>query len=320
MSSRILIVATLLLAAISGGRVHAQAESAAVDEARSHFKLGIDSYNDGDLTTALIEFKRAYEAAPNYRLLYNLGQVARELRDYPEAERYFRAYLRDGADDIDRARRDEVETELAKVTARITSLVLSVNVPSAELFVDDVSVGHAPLADVVRVSAGRHRISANSEGHARVIEVVDAAPGDTMVVELKFAPPKPAAPPSQVQPHPSTLQAASSSHTAVVLLGVGTGALAVGTGVMAYLAAHDAANYRSALDRKTDRAELDSLKDSATTKALVTDILLGTTVVMGVTTLIVAVMGDSGERAPQPTAAGAQLAIGAGSVGVNGAF
>lgn len=318
MSSRVLIVTTLLLAALSGANAHAQSESADVEEARSHFKLGIDSYNDGDLTTALIEFKRAYEAAPNYRLLYNLGQVARELRDYPEAERYFREYLKDGAAEIDRVRRQEVETELAKVTARISSLVLSVNVPSAELFVDDVSVGHAPLADVVRVSAGRHRVSANSDGRARVIEVVDAAPGDTMVVELKFAPPKPAVAPTRAEPRPQA-QPPAPSHLAVILFGAGTGALAIGTGVMAYLAAHEASNYRSALDRKTDRAELDSLKSGAQTKALVTDILLGTTAAMGVTTLILAVTGDSGER-DQPTPTGIDVELGAGSLGMHATF
>ena len=319
MSARVLIVTALLLAAVSGGRVQAQAESADVEEARSHFKLGIDSYNDGDLTTALIEFKRAYEAAPNYRLLYNLGQVARELRDYPEAERYFREYLKDGGEEIDRARRQEVENELAKVTARISSLVLSVNVPSAELFVDDVSVGRAPLADVVRVSAGRHRVAANSDGRARVIEVVDAAPGDTMVVELKFAPPKPAVTPKRMEPRP-VAQPVAPSRTALVLFGAGTGALAIGTGVMAYLAAHDAANYRSALDRKTNRAELDSLKNAAQTKALVTDILLGTTAAMAVTTLILAVTGGSDERAEEPTTPGIDVELGAGSVGVHGAF
>src|SRR5262249_42490426 len=124
------------------------------EAARTHFKLGIDSYRDNDLPTALIEFKRAYAASPNYRVLYNLAQVSEELRDYPEAERYLNQYLHDGVSEIDATRKQQVENELAKIKLRIASLVLTTNVEGAEWFVDDVASGKAPLAEVVRVSAG----------------------------------------------------------------------------------------------------------------------------------------------------------------------
>jgi len=323
LSSKLSRVA-LILALLGGGSapLHAQSKPAAaaasedVDSARSHFKLGVDSYRDGDLTTAMIEFKRAYAAAPNYRLLYNLGQVARELRDYPEAERYFRTYLKQGGSEIDTARRQEVETEIAKASARIASLVISVNEPDAELFVDDVTVGHAPLADVVRVSAGQRRISAARDGR-RVTKVIDAAGGETVVVELKLEakPVEVAAPAPALAP---TSHEEGKSHAATIALGVGTGALAVGAGVMAYLAADDASKYRSALDRPTTESELKSLSDSAKTKALVTDVLLGATLACGVTTLVVALMNGSEERAPEAT--GTALQVGPGSVGVTSRF
>lgn len=286
-----------------------------VEAARSHFKLGVDSYRDGDLTTAMIEFKRAYAAAPNYRILYNLGQVSRGLRDYPESARYFRTYLKEGGMEIDSLRREEVETEIAKVTARIASLVISVNEPDAELFVDDVPVGRAPLADVVSVSAGRRRVVA-AQGGRRVTRVIDAAGGETLVVELKLEPkakelaaPTYATAPQQAAPE--------KSHAATIALGIGTGALAAGAGVMAYLAAHDASNYRGALERKTDEAELKSLQDGAKTKALVTDVLLGAAVACGVTTLVVAIMNGGEERPPE---AGTAFGIGPGSVSMRTTF
>ena len=318
--SRVALAVALLGA--SSLPAYAQSKGAAahvedVDAARSHFKLGVDSYRDGDLTTAMIEFKRAYAAAPNYRLLYNLGQVARELRDYPEAERYFRTYLKEGGSEIDGPRKQEVETEIAKVSARIASLVISANEPDAELFVDDVSVGHAPLADVVRVSAGQRRVSATREGR-RVTRVIDAAGGETLVVELKLEAPSPEV---ASGPSGSALREAppEKSHTATIALGVGTGALAVGAGVMAFMAGHDASNYRSALERKTDEAELKSLSDGAKTKALVTDVLLGATLACGVTTLVVALMNGSEERAPAGENATA-LGVGPGSLSLTSRF
>lgn len=325
MSSRLanLSRAALAAALLGGSSLPAYAQSKPeaasedVESARSHFKLGVDSYRDGDLTTAMIEFKRAYAAAPNYRLLYNLGQVSRELREYPEAERYFRSYLKEGGSEIDVARRQEVETEIAKVSARIASLVISANESNAELSVDDVVVGRAPLADVVRVSAGQRRVSAVLDGR-RVTKVIDAAGGETLVVELVLEAPEVAAP-APVLALSAPAHPADKSHAATIGFAIGTGALGVGAGVMAYLAAHDASRYRSALERQTSEAELKSLSDSAKTKALVTDVLLGATLACGVTTLVVALVNGGSEERP-PEGATAQLGVGPGSLHLTGSF
>jgi tetratricopeptide (TPR) repeat protein len=282
-----------------------------VDAARTHFKLGIDSYRDSDLPTALIEFKRAYAASPNYRLLYNLGQVCQELRDYPEAERYFKQYLRDGAGEIDTARKQQVETELAKVKLRIASLVLTTNIENAEWFVDDVPSGHAPLADVVRISAGRHRIAAVGSGGARATKVVDAAGGETQVIEVTFTPAANAALPAAAQSNQVASAAPAQKSSAALWMGIGTGALAVGAGVMGYLAYRDSANYQDALKRPTTPAELDSLAQGAKTKAIVTDVLLGATVVGAALTLYF-VLDSGDERDPQ--SAHASLRVGPGAL------
>jgi tetratricopeptide (TPR) repeat protein len=273
------------------------ADTADVDAARTHFKLGIDSYRDSDLPTALIEFKRAYAASPNYRLLYNLGQVCEELRDYPEADRYFKQYLRDGAGEIDTARKQQVETELAKIKLRIASLVLSTNLANAEWFVDDVPSGHSPLSDVVRVSAGRHRISATIGGRPRVTKVIDAAGGETQVVEVAFSlQPENVAAAAPAQRDQAPAPAAASGPSPALWVGIGTGLLAVGAGVTGYLAYRDSANYKDAIQRPTTSAELDSLSQSAKTKALVTDVLLGATAVGAAVTLYLVLDSSGSER------------------------
>ena len=303
----ILALGCLLLSGI------ARAEDEDVDTGRSHFKAGVDYYRDGDLNTALIEFKRAYAAAPNYRLLYNLGQVSHELRDYTEAQRYFQRYLREGAGEIEPARKQEVELALAKIAGRIASVVVSCNLANAEIFVDDESVGKSPMGEPVRVSAGTRRISAAISGRPRVTQVIEAAGGDTIVVKLEF-PPAPAV--ASAAQHPATQPVEESSGLSpAVWIGIGTGALAVGAGVMAILAAQDSAAYQDALDRPTSANELKELHDSATTKALVTDILLGATVVGAAATVWVALDSGSEEREPS-----AQLSIGAGSVSFRGRF
>lgn len=314
-----LICACLLAHTVASNahRVCAQDEAAQgdVDTGRSHFKNGVDYYRDGDLGAALIEFKRAYAAAPNYRVLYNLGQVSHELLDYPVAQSFLQRYIEEGGGEIDAARRAEVETLLAKIAARIANVSISCDVEGAELFVDDVSVGHSPLPEPVKVSAGTRRISAAVAGRARVTQVVEAAGGDTLVVKVEF-------PPAHEPIASAPTVAPESGPSPVLWLGIGSGALAVGTGVMAYLAYSDASSYRDALERKTTSSEVDSLHNKAQTKALVTDILLGATLVSTAITVFVALQdGDTEERpAASRDAARAQLTMGPGSVGLTGQF
>lgn len=309
--------------AVGPARVHAEADNSAdLESGRSHFDRGVDYVHDGDLKAALIEFKRAYVASPNYRVLYNLGQVSNALSEYTEAQRYFQRYLTDGAGEIEPARKREVEGLLEKLAGRIASLVLTSNMAGAELFVDDVSVGKTPLAEPVRVSTGTREISAVISGRPRVTRVIEAAGGETLAVRMEF----PAESAEQTRPAPdaATASTQSSGPSPVLWLGIGSGVLAVSTGVMAYLAAHDAAEYHDALERRTTPEELDELDDSATAKALVTDILLGATIVATTVTVIVALQGTGSERQSKASSGEdsvlAHVSVGPGSVGVSGHF
>src|SRR4051794_6696164 len=41
------------------------------EEAIARFKRGLELHGEGDFSAALIEFRKAYELAPQYRVLYN---------------------------------------------------------------------------------------------------------------------------------------------------------------------------------------------------------------------------------------------------------
>jgi len=159
-----------------------------VESARRHFKAGLDYYQEGDLNAAVVEFKRAYAAAPNYRLLYNLGQCCRELRRYTEAEQYLERYLDEGGSDVAPERKAEVESELAKIRMHIGQVILSASVPNAEFFVDGDSIGKGPLKDPVRVSAGTRRISAAAPGTERITRMVEVIGEEMTRVEIVLPP------------------------------------------------------------------------------------------------------------------------------------
>ena len=289
--------------------------SGSVDVSRDHFNRGVEYVQDGDLKGALIEFKRAYAAAANYRVLYNLGQVENELRNYTEAQAYFQRYLSDGADDVPVARRREVEALIMKLAGRIATVTIQTNVNGADVFVDGVSVGKAPLAGPIRVSSGSRTLYAEARGRPRVTQVVEAAGGERLTVQLRFAAEQLEAQPIALGLSGEPSAKPSSGVHPAVWLGIGSGALAAGAGVMAYLAGRDASKYDDAVHRKTTASELDSLDSRARSKALVTDILLGAAVVGATITLIVATQSGKPDNERR-----AQLMLGPSSVSLRGSF
>lgn len=265
-----------------------------LDEARAHFQKGVDFYAEGDLDAARVELERAYALQPTYRLLFNLGQVAYEQREYAAAEQYFRDYLEQGGDDIEPSRRREVERDLERLQERVSNVRITSNVAQAKLFVDGREVGRAPMTEPLRISAGRRLLRAEAPGRAPVSREVDVVGGEDRTFELRFGPDLAGAP---------AAEAGSPGVHPAVWTGVATGVLALGAGGMAFWAGVDDREYDRELGRRTSRARLDAIEDRTKTKALIADVLLGAAIVGAASTvvLLLAVDGESGEREPAAT-------------------
>jgi tetratricopeptide (TPR) repeat protein len=273
------------------------AESEITTKARKHFQKGVDYYGEGDLVAAMVEFKRAYDIEPTFRLLYNIAQVAYEQRDYAAAERYFKDYLAEGKTQIEIERRIEVERELERLRGRVANVSLHSSLPNAQLFVDEQLVGREPLPKAVRVSAGRRTVRAELPGHVPVRRVIDVVGGEAQRVELVFLTPLDQryaeSDPSYSRDEPSSRGLGPALWT-----GLATGVLAAGTVGMAIWTQSEQSDYDAAVQRETTRTELDRLSDSTEQKALITDVLLGATVVAGVITVVLLLTDeDSAERA-----------------------
>jgi tetratricopeptide (TPR) repeat protein len=178
------LVAIVTLAFVSAvGTVRAAPARSAVSEpsdagkkgeAQRCFQRGIELYKAGDFGPAQVEFTRAYELVPSYKLLYNLGQVSYQRRDHAAALRYFRQYLADGVDAITAERRQEVNADIADLEQRIGRLQIDAADDGAEVFVDDVLVGKTPLRALITVNGGPRKIDLvgrNGEHQSRQVDV-----------------------------------------------------------------------------------------------------------------------------------------------------
>ncbi len=267
-----------------------------IAEAERRFELGKQLYQENDFRGALVEFQRAWQLAPNYKLLYTIAQVQFQLQDYAAALQSFERYLELGRDEIPKARRDEVTREIDLLQARVARIEITTNAPGAVVSIDDVEVGSWPLPGPVLVSAGRRKISA-VRGRAFATKMVDLAGGDKSEVLLELV--EPAAPVpsagSSATPPKRTIPTASASaappdtpppappqagRSVPWGLWAATGALtgaAVVTGVFALRSSNDLADKRERVNVGADALHEASSHTEAF--AVTTDILAGAALV-----------------------------------------
>lgn len=263
------------------GKLPAAADSdAQLQEARSHFKLGVDLYREGNFRAAIIEFRSAYALRSSYKLLYNLAQTSVELLEYANAMDYLTRYLRDGADQLTPAQQREVHRTMNWLQARMASLRVQCNEAGAEIYLDQTLIGTQPLSAELQVSVGRHILSAKKPGLLEVESLVEVAAGEQRDVRLEFAarerdevaPPRrpvvaqaPAAPPAQAPP--------GRSHTLLIWSSITTAAFAAGAVTTSVLTLRSEDQYRQTRRFAAVGNQLNALREDTRTKALVTDIL-----------------------------------------------
>lgn len=320
------LVLVLLAVALAAGSASAAggkpAPKASMDEAQKRYDRGRELYDESDYRGALVEFQRAYELAPSFRLLYSIALVQYQLQDYASSLRSYQQYLQEGGNDVPAQRRDEVQREINKLRSRVATLTITTDRPGAEVAVDDVAVGTTPLTDPVVVSAGRRRITATLPGQAPVSRVVDVAGSDSVNVALAFGtpkePPAPVAAASQVETAPSVTKEVQQPRGVPWALWGTTGALAVASGVSGVLAMGAASDLKTKRDTfGATKEELNDASQKTKRFALMTDVLGGAALVAaGVSTYLTLTR----HPAEPATTATLQLGVGPGSVGVAGTF
>ena len=287
-----------------------------VEEAKSHYRRARELYEENNFRAALVEMTRAYDLSGNAALLFDLGQIHYQLQDYPAALNAFTRYLASNKGDIPPARVAEVQKDMERLKGRIGSLRITSNKRGAQILVDDVVVGTAPLSEPVLVGAGRHKIVATADGQTTSPKVVDVAGAEAIEVSLALADgaPAPSAPPASVEPAPHEKRGAGA---VVWVPWAITGGLAVATAVTGALALSKSHELSSDLSTAgATRAQIDDARSATRTMALVSDVLLGTTIAAAGTSLVLTLVN----RPAKPQAGQVSVRFGIGSVGLRGTF
>ncbi len=285
-------------------RVASAPDAAVKQEAARRFEAGIALYEDGDYALALAEFERVYELVPDYRVLYNIGQVSMQLGRYARALRTLREYMSRGADAIPNDRRSAVRTDLDVLETRTAVVSLDIHPAGADVWIDGVLVGHAPLAEPVVLDVGERAVQVRLAGYVSRTQTLTLAGRDRRELSISLdretpvavaAPSPVSAPPPLLSLRPEPLRAPAPRPWLWVGWGT-TGALAVGSVVGVVLGASSASNLKELRDSSSaTREELDAERHRAKTRFLVADVLGVAAVAAGATTLYFQ-LSDSSRR------------------------
>jgi hypothetical protein len=276
---------TLAAPAVLGGSA-AHAQSAATKEASKHFQRGVTLYGEADYRAALVEFRKAYEIAPNATVLYNIGQTYYQLQNYAAALTTLERYLSEAG--ASASHRNDVEQTLDILQSRVGRVTVSANVSPCEISVDDEHVARTPLREPVLVSIGRRKITAACEGRPAENKFVDIAAGESAPVQFSFAETSTAITSSRT-PADSDAKPANWAARMWVVTGVlGAGALV--SGALAFKASRDlkSAREENPVLPENQAAKADDLsrKSSAVTRwSLIADVAGIATLVSGAVAL-----------------------------------
>lgn len=305
----------LLVAALSSRAVAAEEpRSAAAEEASGHFQRGAQFFRENNLDAALAAFTRAYEVLPNFRVLYNIGQVQAGRHDYIAAIRAFDAYLEQGGTDLPEERRTQVQAEITSLRQKISPLTVTCNVAGAELRIDGVVAGSLPLQSPIEVNAGLRRVTVTKPGYSTAERNVLVAGRQDLNVNVTLEAVRSQLLAPRVSAPPPTSE--RGGNPGLWFSVTATGVFAAGAAAFGIMTLQRDQDLDRELERyPADRQKVADLRDSIRLNAALTD---GFAAASGASALLAVYFLVSNRSEPDRTRA--QLLVGPRQVAVTGSF
>lgn len=157
------------------------------DEADLKFRLGAEAYQRGDYRGALEHFLVSNRLVPNRNVIYNIARCYEELRQFPEAYRYFTLALQAETEKETQAR---IVRALGSIRQHVAVLEIESDPPGATVFIERRDLGprgNTPTSLGLKPAA--YVVLAELPGYypARA-EVPALAAGQAQRVSLKLEP------------------------------------------------------------------------------------------------------------------------------------
>jgi outer membrane cobalamin receptor len=132
------------------------------DEADIEFSLGAERYQAGDFRLALAHFLASNRLANNRNVLFNIARCYEQLKQYPEAHRYYSRALQGESDPLEIAKDREA---IVRIAPRVALLSIESVPPGARVFLDRKDLGERGSApQQIALPPATYRVLAELEG------------------------------------------------------------------------------------------------------------------------------------------------------------
>lgn len=208
-------------------------ELASEKEAKMHYDLGVELFQEGNSEGSLVEFQKAYDLNPSYKIKYNIGQVLAEMDRWDEAYQWFYEYLEEGDTEITADRRAEVEAELHKLDGRIGWVLVTGDSKGAEIAVDGTIRATTPMDKPILLIVGVHNLEFYSQGQSQMKRQVVVTAGNT--TNVVFNNPKPSKESQTIIMKVPEVPTPSKKKRPLLISGIvsmGIGAISLGVGAV----------------------------------------------------------------------------------------
>jgi hypothetical protein len=184
----VVFAASIALLSLLGQAAHGASQSSeAKVKAQVLLKQGAQHYQRTEFADALADFQAAYGIFPSPKLLLNIGQCSRELGRPVEAIQAFEQFLAEAHDAPERLVAEAMQS-VEVLSAEVGRLMIECPLSGSEIKLDGKKIGVVPLNDLVRVTAGRHQLTATHEGASPVVKNAFVMAGAVEVVVLRPRP------------------------------------------------------------------------------------------------------------------------------------
>lgn len=278
------------------GRGKKPEEDPKVAEAKKHMEAGAAFFNDPaghKCEEAFAEFEKAYELVGSLNALKGMAFCAMFLERDGEAIELYETLLERKGSQIDRADKQQIESDLKALRAAVAVVTLKTDVAGLTVVDTRTPAKGYPITNRYKIEEKQLQLGVHPGVHEFRAEV-DGKPEQVWRIEIKNGEaynhvftfgaadsgtpdkPPPKEPEKPARPIPKS----------VFIVGGATIALGIAGGVVGGLAKVARNDYEAANGQETDRAKLDEMRSKVVTMNLVADISFGLAVAGAATTLV----------------------------------
>jgi outer membrane receptor for ferrienterochelin and colicin len=133
------------------------------DEADLQFQLGAERYQAGDFRNALEHFMASNRLVPNRNVVFNIARTFEQLRQFPDAYRYYSVAFEAESDPAARAR---IEEAMKRITPNVAVLKVTTDPPGATVYIDRKDLGPRGTAPrSLGLAPGKYRVFVELAGY-----------------------------------------------------------------------------------------------------------------------------------------------------------